>query len=90
MFWGYLRLIFASRGSAPHPAGASVPNPRSASCVLECTLYRVVGPAYRTRAETVVRSLTARDPLGWQVHGAGSCYLRALEPKATRTRLFLL
>ena len=45
---------------------------------------RSIVPAYRTRAETVARSLTARAPLGWQVHGAGGCCLRALGPKATK------
>jgi len=45
---------------------------------------RSILPAHRTPGETVARSITARAPLGWQVHGAGSCYLRALEPKATR------
>ena len=45
---------------------------------------RSILPAHRARGETVARSLMARAPLGWQVHGAGGCYLRALGPKATR------
>ena len=45
---------------------------------------RSIVPAYRTRAETVARSLMARAPLGWQVHDAGGCSLRALERKAAR------
>ena len=36
------------------------------------------------RAESVARSITARSPLGWQVHGAGGCCLRAPELKATK------
>ena len=45
---------------------------------------RSTPPAHRTPGETVARSLTARAPLGWQVHGAGGCHLRAVEPKAAK------
>jgi len=39
---------------------------------------------YGKRGETVARSITARSPLGWQVHGAGGCCLRAPELKAAK------
>ena len=69
-----------------HPARCS-PEPKAMAERLQGRAGRSdrsIMPAYRTRAETVARSLMARAPLGWQVHGAGGCCLRALGPKATK------